>query len=98
MTATEIAANIRCTTFAASAAFAKYTAAEQRSIFGAAIFGQKSLRWNSIRNRVETRVSTIGRDYDVQSYTLDEIAALVESGRKASKGWNGTKDLYWRTF
>ena len=87
-TADTIFASIRYTTFTATTTFQTYSAALQREMFGAPVFGKKSIRWNARRQMVETRVTTISRDYDVQSYTLSEIANLVNSQKYATKGYS----------
>lgn len=95
-TAASIAASIRYTTFTARPSFEKMTAAEQRSLFGKAIFGRKDVRWNARQKTIETRVTTISRDYDVQDYTLAEVADLINAGRYAEKGYNGYGYKYGR--
>lgn len=86
-TADSIYASIRYTFFTAEPKFRTWSANEQRELFGAPIFGKKRIRWNAARRTVETYVTTISRDYDIQSYTLDEVAALVNAGKFASKGY-----------
>lgn len=73
--------------FGSAREFAKMPAAEQRKLFGAAVFGRKDVRWNARRQMVETRVRTISMDWDHQSYTLDEVAKLVAKGKMATKGY-----------
>ena len=95
MNAETIAQNIAFTAFAASRSFEKMTAQVQRELFGKAIFGKKSIRWNG--RRIETRVTTISRDYDITDYTLEEVAELVNAGKYAERGWNGYNYQYGRT-
>lgn len=67
--------------------YTKLTAAEQRAIFGKAIFGRKSIKFNGYD--IYTHVRTISADYDVQRYTLEEVANLVDAGKYAEKGYKG---------
>ena len=87
-TAATILNTIRFTFFTASTTFKQYSANEQREYFGAPVFGKKSIRWNARRQTIETHVTTISRDYDIQSYTLDEVAELVNSKKFATKGYS----------
>lgn len=96
-TADSIFASIRFTFFTASGKFEKMPAALQRELFGVAIFGRKSIRWNERTREIETYVTTISRDYDIQGYTLVEVAELVNRKRYAEKGYNGYGYRYGRT-
>lgn len=89
MTAETIYQSIRFTTFTATTTFRTWSASEQREMFGAAVFGRRQIRWDARRQVIETKVSTISRDWDIQSYTLAEVAALVNGGKQARKGYNG---------
>lgn len=91
MTAEQIAQNIAFTFFTATETFKPMSAAEQREAFGAVVFGRKAIRWNARTRSIQTRVTTISRDYDVQSYTLAEVAELVNKGAKATRGYTGYK-------
>ena len=96
-TAESIYTSIRFTTFTASKKFEKMPAHIQREMFGKAVFGRKSIRWDDKAQKIETYVTTISRDYDIQRYTLAEVANLVNSGKYAEKGWNGYGYKYGRT-
>lgn len=88
MNAQTILNNIRYTFFTASTKYETYSAAVQREMFGAPVFGKKRIMWNARRQVVETYVTTISRDHDIQYYTLDEIANLVNNQKFASKGYS----------
>lgn len=89
MTSEQIWQNIRFTDFTANPAFRTWSAADQREMFGGAPFGRRRIRWDATLRVIETKVMTISRDWDIQSYTLDEVAELVASGRPARKGYSG---------
>lgn len=97
ITAAEIFNNIRYTTFSANTKFEKMPAAIQRELFGKAVFGKKSVKWNAARKIIITHVTTISRDYDTQEYTLEEVAKLVNDSKFAEKGYNGYGYKYGRS-
>jgi hypothetical protein len=88
-TAQSINDSIRFTTFSASKSFAKYSKEIQMELFGAYVFGKKSIRFNSATQTIETQVRTISADWDVQRYTLTEVAEMINANVKASKGYDG---------
>ena len=62
--------------------YQKMTAKQQREIFGFALFGRKSIQWNS-SGGIDTRVRVdFGRDYHIESYSWNEIAEYVKNQEK----------------
>lgn len=62
----------------------RLTAAEQRAVFGAYLFGKKSLRFDtSNQGRVEYAYSCcFGTDACTGEHSLDRIAAAVNAGHR----------------
>jgi hypothetical protein len=58
----------------------RYTAAEQRNIFGAYIFGRRAIRLTATGIDVYRRVA-YGADYNISAFTFAEIADLVTGKR-----------------
>lgn len=52
------------------------------SLFGAYIFGKKSIRHNAKRGGIDVFTTTISRDYNVDFFSYAKIAEIINSGRK----------------
>ena len=59
--------------------FVRYTAQEQRSLFGFAVFGKKRVAWNG--KRFEVYHTTMSQDYIIESVTLGEVADAINERR-----------------
>lgn len=72
--------------------YQKLSASQQRVIFGAYIFGRRQFQFDSKRQKFWVmRIVAFGQDYDVQSYSLDEIAHLVNSAKAGQKIYYGDR-------
>ncbi len=62
----------------------KLTAGQQRSIFGAYLFGQKTVRVDcNGQGRVEVTYSVcFGTDWASAEFTMDQVAAAANEGRR----------------
>jgi hypothetical protein len=82
ITATKVAAEIRCTFFATRTSFQALTADEQRTIFGAVPFGRMPVKHDARRGGVEVRWQTLSRDYCYQFFTYQQIADAINRGER----------------
>lgn len=77
-----VRAAIRYTFFENRATFQALTAAEQRSVWGAAPFGRRHVRHDAAQGGfVVRRVVGFGMDFHDTTWTYAEVAALLNAGQ-----------------
>lgn len=79
MTGQEVLNAVRFT-YLSNGRWHRLTAEEERSLWGVVVFGRRKVMFEPKTNSFHTYVVVAyGADYDTQTYSLDQVAALISA-------------------